>query len=362
MPNTAQSGLTGIVLANTGSPAAPEEGAVRSYLAQFLRDPRIVPLPRPLWNLILDHAILPKRPRHSAERYRAVWMDEGSPLIVYEQRLAAKLEAQLRAAGHPVRVRIGMSYGSDLLADAFAALRAAGCTRLVVLPCYPQSAFCITGSVHDAVERARRAQKWSGPLAFVERYGDQPAYRQAVADSVHAAGFGQRPGDRVLFDFHSVPLRDVRAGDTYVDQVRADMQAVANLLQAPADSWAVCFSSVFGPHTDTWQGPQAADVLAGWGAEMARAAQTGDAGRQGEAGQPGRLFFATPGFSVDCLETRWDIPHELAPAFHAACSDAVPFITVPPLNDSPAAVDLMAQVVAPYLEPDALRDSTEAAG
>ena len=104
-------GLTGHRVANTGSPAAPEEGAVRSYLAQFLRDPRIVPLPRPLWNLILDHAILPKRPRHSAERYRAVWMDEGSPLIVYEQRLAAKLSAAARCRSPRIAgCRPGMSY------------------------------------------------------------------------------------------------------------------------------------------------------------------------------------------------------------------------------------------------------------
>lgn len=325
-------GPAGVIIANTGSPDAPTPEAVYAYLAEFLMDDRIVQLPRWFWKLLVTKAILPKRQYTSAQRYRTVWMDEGSPLIVYEQRLAAKLERALRASGCEARVRIGMSYGQHSLADACRQLKEEGCRSLTVLPAYPQSAYCITGSVRDSFQRTFPAMNWDVPTAFVDHYGDDRIYCESVADTIRAAGYGE-PGDRILFDFHSIPLKDRRAGDTYVDQIRASVEEIAAILNAPAGSWAICYSSVFGPHPEHWMGPLARDVLPEWGRAMA-------------AGQlTGRVFFTTPGFSADCLETLWDIPHELEPAFTDGGGDPERFITVPPLNDSDCAVNTFLHVL-----------------
>ena len=39
----------GVLVANLGTPDAPDAGAVRRYLAEFLADRRVVPLPPLLW-------------------------------------------------------------------------------------------------------------------------------------------------------------------------------------------------------------------------------------------------------------------------------------------------------------------------
>ena len=77
-----QAPATGVLLANLGTPDAPDRAAVRRYLKQFLWDPRVVETPRPLWWLILNGIILNLRPKQSAAKYASVWLPEGSPLRV----------------------------------------------------------------------------------------------------------------------------------------------------------------------------------------------------------------------------------------------------------------------------------------
>jgi ferrochelatase len=69
--------LTAVLLINLGTPAAPNTQAVRAYLKEFLSDPRVVEIPRPIWWLILNGIILNIRPRRSAEKYASVWTPEG---------------------------------------------------------------------------------------------------------------------------------------------------------------------------------------------------------------------------------------------------------------------------------------------
>ena len=326
----------GVIIANTGSPAAPTPEAVFAYLSEFLMDDRIVSLPRWLWKILLHKAILPKRQYASAKKYQEIWTEEGSPLVVHETRLAAKLESALSATGRAARVRIGMSYGAHSIADACRQLKEEGCSQVAVLPAYPQSAYCITGSVRDTFQRAFSELHWHVPALFIDRYGNEDAYRQAVADSILEAGY-DRSSDRIMFDFHSIPLKDQRAGDTYADQIREDMTDIAARLGAPTGSWTICYSSAFGPHPSHWTGPLAHNVLHEWGRDMA-------------AGQvSGRIFFVTPGFSADCLETLWDIPHLLKPTFIAEGGAADRFVTVPPLNESNRAVAVFMHVLERYL-------------
>ena len=130
-----QPARAGILLANLGTPDAPTPAAVRRYLAEFLWDPRVVELPRPLWWLILHGIILRVRPARSARKYQTIWTPDGSPLLTISQRQAAAVAAMLmeRYPG-PIQVAIGMRYGNPSIAAALAALRAANVRRLLVLP------------------------------------------------------------------------------------------------------------------------------------------------------------------------------------------------------------------------------------
>lgn len=394
-------GKLGIIVANTGSPDAPEPEAVKRYLREFLSDQRICPMNPRIWKIILNRCILPRRSVASAEKYRLIWTPQGSPLKVAMMSLARKLEAALVAeagaenevgapllapgagagdiplsreletdaagAGAPAipgpleeaapgevpAVRCAMSYGSPSLETALAELRQAGCDRLAVIPLYPQSAFSTTGAVMDGAKRTLGNLGWNPPLTEVDSYCGNPLYLAAIADSIRASGFDAAAGDRLLFAFHSIPLADIAAGDTYGDQAHATAEAVARELRLEPDEWAIGFQCRFDK-SRRWLGPSTKDALKQLkGKEQGTEQQDG---RQSSAQRPsgGRLFAVAPNFAVDCLETLYDIEVELRDAWQAAArasgapegSEATRLHYIPCLNDSDAQVRLLRSLVA----------------
>jgi ferrochelatase len=65
----AKSSKVGVLIVNLGTPDAPTAKAVRTYLKQFLSDPRVVEIPRIIWWCILNLIILPIRSGASAKKY-----------------------------------------------------------------------------------------------------------------------------------------------------------------------------------------------------------------------------------------------------------------------------------------------------
>ena len=144
----------GVLLINLGTPDAPEAGAVRRYLAEFLTDPRVIEIPALLWRPILHGIVLRTRPRKSAHAYRQVWTEEGSPLAAITRRQALALQQRL---GDRVMVEWAMRYGNPGIAAAIERMTAAGCTRILAAPLYPQYCAATTASADGCgVRRARR--------------------------------------------------------------------------------------------------------------------------------------------------------------------------------------------------------------
>ena len=299
---------TGIILVNTGSPAAPTEEAVRAYLAEFLMDPRLVSVPRPIWKRILQKRILPTRAAASAAKYRLIWEDggtpAGSPLNRAHAATAAGLAKLLDDADIPVRA--AMCYAPPLLEDVLAELRDLGCERIVYVPLYPQSAYTQVGSCTDAFGRACARIGWHPLVEMIYDWWDDEMYLQAVVDSIVSAGF-DATRDHLDLSYHSIPLRDVKHGDTYVDNVYRTNRIVAERLGVPEGRWATGFQSVFGPKPQNWAAPLSVKLLADWGKAGVRS-----------------VYLCCPGFAADCLETLYDIPHELEPAFRDAYRTAHP--------------------------------------
>src|SRR5476649_2882113 len=128
----AQPGATGVLLVNLGTPDAPTPAAVRRYLREFLWDPRVVQIPRPLWWLILNFAVLPFRPAKAAKKYATIWREDGSPLRVYLGRQAQLLRGYLgEQLGKPMPVAGAMRYGKPSIAEGLAELAGRGCVRLL---------------------------------------------------------------------------------------------------------------------------------------------------------------------------------------------------------------------------------------
>ena len=341
--------MIGVILANTGSPASPEPDDIERYLREFLMDDRIRQLPKPMWKHLLNRHILPKRKNSSAVRYRFIWTEEGSPLVVNQRRLAEKVQALFdgddaaRGLASRRMVRSAMSYGEPSIAGALRDLREAGANRIVLLPMYPQSAFSPTMAVVDAFWRAQDAIGWHPASTVIDNYHDDVGYIAAIARSVRDAGFNPAAGDRLLMSFHAIPLKDEKAGDTYRLQVAESARLVAGVLGIRPDAVAVAYQSVFGPDASKWSAPLSRDVLQGW--------------RGGDF----RVFFACPGFTIDCLETLYDTPFEMVPALEgaaaapitarvgadvqAACNTSGRFVWVPTLNASDEHAEFLKDVI-----------------
>ncbi len=339
----------GILVVNLGTPDAPTTAAVRRYLAEFLWDPRIVELPRPLWWLILNGVILRVRPSRSASAYREIWTEEGSPLLVYCEALAAGIESQLRqrSSGN-VHVALGMSYGNPSIAAALGELFSKGARRIVVLPLYPQYSGTTTGSVFDAVTSQLSERRWVPELRFINHYHDREAYITAVATSISEYWEGHGRGDKLMFSFHGVPRQTLLDGDPYHCHCLKTARLVTTRLGLGDDDWVLSFQSRVG--RAEWLRPYTDETIQALG----------------ESGL-GRLDVVCPGFSVDCLETLEEIAMQNAELFREAGGGQLHYI--PSLNAREDHVSMLADLVAEHaggwpefsgaLDEDAMRQQQE---
>lgn len=320
---------TAILLVNLGTPDAPTPAALRRYLGQFLGDPRVVEIPRLLWWLILHGVILRVRPAKSAKKYESIWMPEGSPLLVWSAKQATLLRGYLGERGHPVLVRHAMRYGNPSVPSVLDELKAAGATRILLLPMYPQYSGPTTASAWDAVGEWSRSVRHVPEFRFVNRYHDDPAYIEALAQRVLAHWQAEGRGDRLVLSFHGVPKRTLLLGDPYHCECLKTARLLGERLGLKPDQLVVTFQSRFGKAE--WLQPYTEPTLI----ELAR---------QGVA----RVDVMCPGFTADCLETLEEIDQEAREAFLEAGGKA--FHYIPCLNDSHPWIAAMAEIAIRHMQ------------
>ena len=318
----------GILLVNLGTPDAPTAPAVRRYLAEFLSDPRVVELPKALWWPILHGLVLRLRPAKSARKYATIWTPEGSPLAVWTAKQQKLLAGHLGQAGQRVLVRHAMRYGNPGIAAGLDELRAAGVTRVLVLPLYPQYSSATTGSVFDAVaawgQHARRVPE----LRFVHEYHDDAGYIGALAERVTAHWQSRGRAD-LLLSFHGLPERAVQLGDPYREACESTARALAARLGLAPQALRVSFQSRFGKAK--WLQPYTEATL-----------------RQLARDGVSRVDVFCPGFTADCLETLEEIEVEARAAFLQAGGREFHYITA--LNDRPAWIAALRDIAQRHLQ------------
>lgn len=310
----------GVLLVNLGTPDAPEPGAVRRYLAEFLSDRRVVELPPLLWQPILRGIILRTRPRKSAHAYAQVWREDGSPLAAITRAQAAALAD---AFGPDVIVDWGMRYGRPAIGERLAALKAQGCERILVAPLYPQYSAATTATANDAAFAALTAMRWQPALRMLPPYHDDPAYIAALRESVETglAGLDFQP-DAIVATFHGMPERTLRLGDPY----HCHCRKTARLLgEALGRELIVTFQSRFG--RAKWLEPATDTMLASLPGRSVR-----------------RIAVIAPGFSADCLETLEEIALRGRETFLAAGGEN--FAYLPCLNADAPGVKMLKEIVA----------------
>ncbi len=365
---------TGILLINTGTPDAPEVGAIQRYLGEFLMDPYIRPLPKVLWKPILSLFILPNRPKHTVSSYEEIWTAEGSPFMLTSASQRDKLQAVLEQRGFcggEFQLELAMRYGNPSVEAALDRLRDGGCERVVAFPLYPQQVKVCAGTclkkVRDCLAQLARCG-WQPELVEIPYYYDLPAYVHALAASVHecwsavggenilgedgAGNVGAGRGDvdcgddsgvkaqapavsagghgsraKLLVSFHSTLMSDINAGDPYKEQAEATAADLAARLGLGSDDYAVAYQSRFDNRK--WLQPSVRETLDAWACEGVR-----------------DVCVLCPGFSVDCLESLIEIAQHARDAFLEAAGAGANFTYVPALNDCDAAIECFADAIA----------------
>jgi len=319
---------TGVLLVNLGTPDAPERVAVRRYLKEFLWDPRVVEMARPLWWLVLNLVILNTRPQRFARAYAKVWTDAGSPLLVISQRQREALQVALRETyGAGVQVALAMRYGKPSIAAGLDELRQAGARRLLVLPLYPQYSATSTASVFDALAQELQGWRWLPEIRFINHYHDFPAYIAALADSVRSYWSGHSEPERLVMSFHGIPEENLHAGDPYYCECHKTGRLLAAALDLPAERWLLTFQSRLGPKQ--WLKPYTDMTLRKLGKEGVR-----------------NVHVICPGFSADCLETLEEISMQDRDIFLA--SGGTMFGYIPCLNADPTHITALVQLLDRY--------------
>ena len=314
---------TGILLANLGTPDAPTPGAVKRYLRQFLSDKRVVDTSRLLWWPLLRGVILPIRSPRVAKLYQSVWMEEGSPLMVYSRRQQQALAARLP----DTPVALGMSYGSPSLASAVDDLLAQGVEHIVVLPLYPQYSCSTVAAVWDELARILAKKRAIPGISFIRDYAEHPDYIHALAASVRASFAVHGEPDLLLLSYHGIPQRYANQGDDYPQRCRDTTRELVSALGLPPERVMMTFQSRFG--REHWLTPYTDETLK----------------MLGEKGTK-HIQVLCPGFAADCLETLEEIAVQNREIFLEAGGKQYEYI--PALNADAAHIEMMVNLTAPY--------------
>jgi ferrochelatase len=309
----------GVLLINLGTPDAPEERAVRRYLAEFLSDRRVIEIHPIAWKPILHGIILRTRPKKSAEAYNQIWTNEGSPLRAIAHRQAEALRKRLP----DVSVHYAMRYGHPGIAAALEKMADEGCTRILAAPLYPQYCAATTATANDAVFGTLARMRRQPALRTLPPYYDDAFYIDALAVNLkrQLARLGFQP-ERLLLSFHGMPVRTLELGDPYHCHCRKTARLLGEALGREVD---VAFQSRFG--RAKWLEPATDAVLASYP-------------KKGVT----KVAIAAPGFSADCIETLEELGIRGRKTFKQAGGEQ--FALLDCLNDSTEGIAMLELLIS----------------
>lgn len=329
---------TGVLLVNLGTPNSPSVGDVRSYLSQFLNDPRVIDIPWLLRKILVNLIIVPFRAPKSAKIYKKLWTSTGSPLLFYSNRVKELLQNEL---GNEYDVHLAMRYKNPSIPDVMETMRKKNFGRIIVIPLFPQYASASTGSAHEEVMRIL-SKWWVIPdVSFVSQYYDHPAFIRSIVDV--GRKYNHQEYDHVLFSYHGLPERHV--DKVYDDGLCADHNCeneitdenkfcykatcyattrfLASALNIPKEKYTVCFQSRLD---EKWLKPFSDKVVE-------------------ECAQKGmkKILVFSPAFTADCLETIIEIGEEYQHIFRAKGGEKVQLVES--LNEHPLWIACLKEIV-----------------
>ena len=318
----------GVLVANLGTPDDTDYWSMRRYLNEFLSDKRVVDYSAWLWQPLLQLVILTKRPFSSGAAYKSIWNEEDneSPLLTITKKQTAAIKAEMAARyGDNVIVDFCMRYGNPSTKSKVKEMTEAGCQKILFFPLYPHYAGATSATANDQFFRALMEEKWQPIARVVEPYFEDPAYIDALAQSIERAyAAADKKPEKLICSYHGVPERYLREGDPYHCQCQKTARLVAEKLGLEDHDWYVSFQSRVG--REEWLTPYTDKTLEAWGKEGV-----------------GDIDVICPAFSVDCLETLEEIAMEGAEQLSEAGGGTLRYI--PCLNSREDHVTCLARLI-----------------
>lgn len=319
--------MKGLLIVNTGSPATPNPKDARAFIEAMLSDPLVMTLPDWFRTILVKGIIGPFRQFSAAKKYRQIWDEdkEDSPLIDSAKRLAVGLEEKLQ-----IPVEVGMTYLEPSISSAFNKMQERGLEleEVIVLPLFPHYAESSYQATVVEVKKQFEKQKYSFPIRIIEPYFNHPAYIKALSMSIEP--YTREDYDRIVFNFHSLPISHVEKGFElgkefdYVYQLKETVRLVSEELNLPAKKIRVAYSSAFGKD---WLEPSLDD-------------QVKDMAKSGVK----KLLAVSPGFAADNLETLYDIDIKAKQIFLS--NGGGELVYIPCLNYEQSWIDAIQQIIA----------------
>jgi ferrochelatase len=329
-----------VLLINLGTPDSPSVGDVRSYLSQFLNDPRVIDIPWLSRKMLVNLIIVPFRAPKSAAVYKKLWNENGSPLLFYSVAVQKLLQTELAPE---FDVHLAMRYKNPSIPNVLEEMRKRNYDEIIVLPMFPQYASASTGSALEEVMRVIK-DWWVIPdVKFISQYYDHPTFVKAVVE--RAKKYTLSEYDHILFSYHGLPERQVekvhpalkcencncdRENDMtperrfcYRATCYSTTRLIADQLGISPERYTVCFQSRLNKK---WLRPFSDEVVA-------------DCAKRGMK----KILVFSPAFTADCLETIIEIGEEYQEIFEAGGGHKVQLVES--LNDHPIWIQCLKELV-----------------
>lgn len=329
---------TGVLLVNLGTPDSPSVSDVRSYLSQFLNDPRVIDIPWILRKILVNLIIVPFRAPKSAKIYQKLWTINGSPLLYYSNRVKELLQQQL---GDTFDVYLAMRYKNPAIPAVLEKMRLANYSKIIVVPMFPQYASASTGSALEEVMKVI-CKWWVIPeVKFISQYYDHPDFIEGFVQ--RGKQYNITDYDHVVFSYHGLPERHVDkvyneglcADHDCEDRITeenkycykatcyATTRLLASALNISKEKYTVAFQSRLD---QKWIKPFSDEVVR----ECAKKGMK-------------KILVFSPAFTADCLETIIEIGDEYQEIFHTHGGEKVQLVES--LNDHPQWIKCLKDLV-----------------
>ena len=333
---------TGVLLIQLGTPNSPKTSDVRTYLSEFLNDPRVIDLPWLARTLLVNGIIVPFRAPKSAKIYKELWEHGNgvSPLLTHSMNLQNKLKEEFKSDN--VTIELAMRYQNPSMDSVLERMRLANYDQIIILPLFPQYASASSGS---AIEKAMNIiRKWwvIPEIKIINQFWSNKGYINSIVD--RARQFNLDEYDHILFSYHGLPERQVDkvyegtdlCGDQpcetevndknkfcYKATSFATTRLIAEKLGIPENRYTVCFQSRLDKK---WLTPFSDKIVE----------------EQAKKGAKKLLVFS-PAFVADCLETIIEIGTEYQEIFEEHGGEKVQL--VPSSNDHPEFVKGLVEII-----------------